>query len=103
MVININFKDQDFTTAEIEDTIKDSFNKEIQFAKIKLDRYSRICKNFETKHEMTTEEFLSKFEGGQLSEDDDYFDWYAAKRGVDEWSKKYMPSYIHNSIKGDIR
>lgn len=32
--------------------------------------------------------FMKKFESGELDDRDDFFDWYAAKKGLDTWSKK---------------
>lgn len=89
MVINVQMKNENFIDADIEETIKDSFSREIEIAKFKLQRYSRICKHFEIKYKMTSEEFFYKFENGQLNEDEDFFDWYAAIRAVEIWKKKH--------------
>lgn len=32
--------------------------------------------------------FMKKFDSGQLDDSDDFFDWYAAKKGFHIWSKK---------------
>jgi hypothetical protein len=32
---------------------------------------------------MDSDLFIEKFNSGELGDDDDYFDWYAAKRGLD--------------------
>jgi len=37
---------------------------------------------------MSSEIFLKKFYSGQLDDRDDFFDWYAAKKGLDSWSNK---------------
>jgi hypothetical protein len=31
---------------------------------------------------------MEKFDSGKLGDDDDFFDGYAAKRGLDIWNKK---------------
>jgi hypothetical protein len=31
---------------------------------------------------------MEKFDSGELEDDDDFFDWYAAKTGLDIWNKK---------------
>ncbi|AKB83047.1 hypothetical protein MSBR3_2469 [Methanosarcina barkeri 3] len=31
---------------------------------------------------------MEKFNSGEPGDDDDFFDWYAAKRGLDTWNKK---------------
>jgi len=37
---------------------------------------------------MDSDFFMEKFNYGELGDDDDFFDWYAAKRGLDIWNKK---------------
>jgi hypothetical protein len=37
---------------------------------------------------MTSDEFLRQFEEGILGDDAIYFEWYAAKRGLDVWTHK---------------
>lgn len=79
-----------FSTDEIQETIQDSFKRELEIAKFKRDRYTRSCKNYENKYSMTSNDFFSKFESGRLGEDDDYFDWYSAYRAVQIWNRKYQ-------------
>jgi len=31
---------------------------------------------------------MEKFEAEELGDDNDFFDWYAAKRGLDFWTKR---------------
>lgn len=38
---------------------------------------------FEQKYRMTSDEFLLKFESGELGDSQDFFDWFAAKRALD--------------------
>jgi len=37
---------------------------------------------------MTSEEFMQRFEAGELGDDAIYFEWYAAKRGRDVMRRK---------------
>jgi hypothetical protein len=37
---------------------------------------------------MTTEDFLAKFERGELGDAEEYFDWFAATRGREVWKQK---------------
>jgi len=46
-------------------------------------RWLEICQQFEQKYGMTSEEFLLKFESGELDDSPDCFDWFAAKHGLD--------------------
>jgi hypothetical protein len=45
--------------------------------------YPEICQMFEQKYRMTSDEFLLKFESGELGDSQDFFDWFAAKRALD--------------------
>jgi len=56
--------------------------------KYKVKRYSIICENFESKYGFISGELKAKFETGNIGEESDFFDWYAAKRGLDHWNKK---------------
>ena len=57
-------------------------------AKYKIKKYSDICENFEKNYETDSDTFMEKFNSGEPGDDDDFFDWYAAKRGLDTWNKK---------------
>ena len=37
---------------------------------------------------MSSDEFMQRFEAGELGDDAVYFDWYAAKRGLDVMRRK---------------
>ncbi len=37
---------------------------------------------------MDSDLFMEKFEAGKLEDDSEFFDWYAAKRGLDIWNKR---------------
>jgi hypothetical protein len=47
-----------------------------------------ICENFEKKYGLDSDLFMEKFNSGELGDEDDFFDWYAAKRGLDIWNKE---------------
>jgi hypothetical protein len=58
-------------------------------ARLRRDYYQGVCHAFEGKHNISSDEFLTRFEAGQLGDDATYFDWYAAKRGFDLWERRY--------------
>jgi hypothetical protein len=58
-------------------------------ARQRVDHYSAACRKFEKKYRMTSEQFARQFDGGSLGDEQDYFDWYAAKRGRDIWCERY--------------
>jgi len=58
-------------------------------ARQRVEHYFAICRGFEKKHRMTSEQFVQQFDAGSLGDEQDYFDWYAAKRGLDIWRERY--------------
>ena len=87
MAITVNIK-KDFPLQEVSNVIRSALALDERIAKHKKARYAGVCKNFETKYKMSTDVFMKKFESGELDERDDFFDWYAAKKGLDTWDKK---------------
>ncbi len=35
---------------------------------------------------MSSDVFMKKFESGELDDRDDFLDWYAAKKALDNWA-----------------
>jgi hypothetical protein len=96
MSFTLNIK-TDFSPQEVSDVIRSALEHEKHVAKYKIKRHSIICENFESKYGFSSGELKAKFEAGKLkakseaentSEESDFFEWYSAKRGFDNWSKK---------------
>ena len=51
--------------------------------------YATLCQKFEQKFNLNSDEFMVKFENGDIGDDQEYFDWYAAKHGLDIWHKRH--------------
>ncbi len=51
--------------------------------------FERACRAFEQQHQMSSKEFMQEFESGALGDEAEYFDWYAAKRGLDLWERRF--------------
>lgn len=78
----------DFPQEEVNDVVRSALKHEQHIAKYKINRYAMICDEFEDKYDMNSNEFMKKFEASELMEEGDYFDWYAAKRGLEHSKKK---------------
>ncbi|MBT3185203.1 MAG: hypothetical protein HN342_11850 [Nitrospina sp.] len=59
--------------------------------------YEKALKEFEKKHQITTQAFLEGFESGRLGDDADYFDWYAFAKLLARWRK------AHSAIRSAIQ
>lgn len=87
MVVNIKIKGN-FPHQEISKVISSAIKRDRGIGEYKKRKYLKICKKFEEKYKMSSDEFLQKFDSGELDERDDFFDWYAAKKGLDIWQRK---------------
>jgi len=79
-----------FSPEEVKDTIHSALEHEKHVAKYKVKRYSLICEEYEKKFGFDSEELRTKLETKDIREESDFFNWYAAKRGLDYWSKKLV-------------
>ena len=87
MSLTVNVKNE-FTIQEASEVIRSALAFDERIAKHKQNKYVNICSAFENKYGMKSDIFMDKFETGKLDDRDDFFDWYAAKKGLDNWSKK---------------
>lgn len=87
MTLTVNIQNN-FSVHEVSDIIRSALVMDERIAKHRKAKYANICNNFERTHGMSSDVFLEKFEDGELDDSDDFFDWYAAKRGFDIWNRK---------------
>ncbi len=74
-------------STEYVDWDKASLN--VDLASAQHTYFERACRTFEQQHQMSSEEFMQQFESGALGDEAIYFDWYAAKRGLDLWERRF--------------
>jgi hypothetical protein len=55
-----------------------------------LVQFTQECRAFERRFQMTTEQFIAKFQAGELGDAEEYFDWFAAARGREIWNQKFQ-------------
>jgi len=79
----------DYTLPEIKETISQALKNEAEIARFKMEHFRKLCQEFEERFGMTSDEFLKRFEQGELGDEQEYFDWFAAKRGFDLWAKRF--------------
>lgn len=82
--------DTDSSFQETSEIIRSALEHEKNLAKHRINLYSMICDEFEDQYDLISTEFIKKFEAGELIGNDKYFEWYAAKRGLDYWKKKLV-------------
>jgi predicted transcriptional regulator len=77
-----------YQVQEVSSIIKSALIRDAHIASYKKKKYMGVCKRFEKKYGMSSDEFMDKWESGMLDDRDNYFDWYAAKKGMDIWNKR---------------
>ena len=77
-----------FSLDEVRQVVDSALRREANLANARRIYFARQCSAFEQKHQMTSDEFIEQFESGALGDDIVYFDWYAAKRGLDLWERR---------------
>ncbi|MGC9395169.1 MAG: hypothetical protein ACP5J4_09955 [Anaerolineae bacterium] len=84
------------SSAEVRKVLSDALLQEAKLAETRRIYFGRLCQAFEQQHHMTSDSFLQQFESGELGDDVVYFDWYAAKRGLDLWQQRFhILSEVH--------
>ena len=77
-----------FSIDEVRQVVDGALHREADLADARRTYFERQCSDFEQKYQMTSDEFMERFESGELGDDIEYFDWYAAKRGLDLWERR---------------
>ncbi len=62
--------------------VKESLRRELALSEAKVNLISEEIEGFEKRYEMSSEEFVDKFERGDLGDDQDYFEWWGLVRGL---------------------
>jgi len=89
MDIALRIGRSEFPESEVRDVVDYALRAETEQAKLRRDYYEGTCRTFENRHKMPSDEFLRRFDAGELGDDATFFDWYAAKRGFDVWERRY--------------
>ncbi len=89
MDITLKIGRSEFPLQEVQDVVNCALRAETGQAKLRRDYYEGTCQSFESRHKMSSDEFLMRFDAGELGDDAVFFDWYAAKRGFDLWERRY--------------
>lgn len=89
MNIALQIQETEYSTDEVSDAVNFALRQETEQARMRSAHYEAICKSFEAVYGQSSAEFMQRFDDGDLGDDVDYFDWYAAKRAYDLWSRRF--------------
>ena len=89
IVVNVKVKTDELKKDEVTDVLGTAVRHELNMARVRRDEFAAECQVFETKYQMSSDEFLKRFDNGELGDDADFFAWYFAKESFDKWSRRY--------------
>jgi hypothetical protein len=69
--------------SDAELIIKRSLEREIGLLDMKIRLAEEEIREFEQQYEMNSQEFMSRFEKGELGDSQDFFEWWGLLRGKD--------------------
>lgn len=78
-----------YEKGSIRNAVSFALSSAASHAQQRSEHYSSICKKFEKKYKLTSAKFVEQFDSGALGDEQDYFDWYAATRGLSLWRERY--------------
>lgn len=73
---------------ETDDSVDSAIRKDITEGEYMLESLRQRRKEFEEQYGMSSEEFMEKFESGDLGDDQDYFEWYALTESIQHLENK---------------
>lgn len=87
MVIEVAVRSE-YPKPEVEEAVSQALKSQAVVARLRRDQFQKQCAEFESKYGFSSDEFMQRFEAGELGDDADFFDWFAAKRGFDLWDRR---------------
>ncbi len=90
MNISVKVQANGFAEAEVAAAVADALRHQAGQAGARRDYFLAECRRFEEAYHMASDEFMRRFESGELGDDEHWFDWFAAKRGFDNWDRQYQ-------------
>jgi len=89
MASNLILPNQFFVmVVDTGDAVSSAIRKDLNEGEFMLDRFRERLNEFEEEYDMSSEEFMDKFESGELGDDEDFFEWYAVYRSKVHWEEK---------------
>ena len=62
-----------------------SLTREKAISSVAIEHLEALIGAYEEKYGWTTEEFIQKFEGGVVGDEEDFFKWYALAQALRDW------------------
>ena len=78
----------EYKNSEVRNAVSFALTSAYAQANQRFKYYATLCRQFEQEFKLSSSEFMQKFENGEVGDEEQYFDWYAAKRGFDIWHER---------------
>lgn len=72
----------------MKQVIIESLKREEDICKIAIQHLKKDCKKFERKYNISTNEFIKKFDQGEIGDNEDFFKWYTIASAIKDWTNK---------------
>jgi len=89
MNLSVKTNSSRYEKGSIRNAVSFALNSAALNARQRFEHYGGICKKFEKKYKMTSAKFMEQFDAGKLGDEQEFFDWYAASRGLNLWRERY--------------
>ncbi len=90
MDIALKVQSDDFSLTNVREVVDYALRNQLVYARVRRDHFAEMCRTFESAHKLSSDEFLRRFDAGELGDDAYLFDWFAAKSGLDIWQQRYQ-------------
>jgi len=87
-MLELNLRTASGDISAFKKIVSDGISEERKKLEYALDRTYKIIKKYEDEHEMSSEEFLQRFQGGEVDETGDLFEWWAELKVTKELEEK---------------
>jgi hypothetical protein len=89
MNLSVKTNQTRYEKGRIRNAVSFALNSATLKARQRFEHYAGICKTFEKKYKLTSDKFIEQFDAGKLGDEQEFFDWYAAARGLNLWRERY--------------
>jgi hypothetical protein len=88
IVVNVKVQTDELAKDEVTDILGSAVRHELNLAQVRRDEFLKECQAFEAKYNFSSDEFLRRFESGELGDEADYFTWFFAKESLDKLDRR---------------
>ncbi len=88
MSLSLKTKGTGYQDQEIRNAVTYALSSAASQAQQRYNHYLNLCQKFEKQYGMTSADFVKAFDEGTLGDDQEFFDWFAAARGLEIWQER---------------